>query len=207
MNMSQIDNPRRVADWEKISKYLSLAVFIGTAFFLAKYFNVASLNGILEKNQGLGFVICLIVYIVVGFLLIPPDPITLMILAWMGPAAAILLETLGDTVLALIDFTIGKNIGDLAEFEKKKARLPFHLDRLPMDSPVFLILARMLPGFGPKFVSIAGGVYRVTWKTFLWTTLVANLVGAFAVVYGGYGLMHLFRGIPGVSGFSRITLQ
>jgi len=47
-----------------------------------------------------------------------------------------------------------------------------------MNSPLFLLLARMLPGFGSKFVSVAGGAFKVPFITYLWTTVAANLVGA-----------------------------
>jgi uncharacterized membrane protein YdjX (TVP38/TMEM64 family) len=81
----------------------------------------------------------------------------------------------------------------MTDFEKKKAKLPFSLGRLPVDSPVFLLLARMLPGFGTKFVSLAGGLYQVPMITYLWTTTVSNLIGAVFFVLGGYGLIKLFH--------------
>jgi len=62
-----------------------------------------------------------------------------------------------------------------------------------MNSPVFLLLARMLPGFGPKFVSVASGVFHVPIFTYLWTTLTANIIGAVLVVFGGYGLINLIK--------------
>ncbi|MEN6436747.1 MAG: hypothetical protein ABFD58_13125 [Anaerolineaceae bacterium] len=51
----------------------------------------------------------------------------------------------------------------------------------------------MLPGFGPKFVSVVSGVYQVPMGTYLWTTVVANLLGAATIVLGGTGLLALIR--------------
>jgi uncharacterized membrane protein YdjX (TVP38/TMEM64 family) len=122
---------------------------------------------------------------------IPTEPITLLVLAWKGPLIAIILATVGNTAASYVEFCIGGTIGDLADFEKKKEKLPFHLSKLPINSPVFLLCARMLPGYGGKFVSIASGVYRVPMFTYFWTTFVANLIGAIVIVFGGYGLITL----------------
>ena len=177
---------------ENAGKYLPIAIFILAAFILAKYINIASLKILLENNERLGYLICLIAFILLDISIIPSDPVTLLVIAWKGPLAAIILSTIGDTISGIVEYYIGDRISNIADFEKKKAKLPFHLDRLPMNSPLFLILARMLPGFGPKFVSLAGGIYEVPMTTYLWTALVANLLGAIVTVSGGYGLIKLF---------------
>ncbi len=107
------------------------------------------------------------------------------------PIVTVLIATIGNTLAALLEFFIGGNIGDLAEFEKRQAKLPFHLGEIPLQSPLFLLLARMLPGFGPKFVSMTCGIYKVRLSTYTWTTLISNLIGAVMVVAGGYGLLKL----------------
>lgn len=81
----------------------------------------------------------------------------------------------------------------MADFEKKKANLPFHLGRLPVDSPAFMILTRVLPGFGSKFIGIAGGLYKVSLWKYLWTSVVANALGAAVVVLAGTGLIALIK--------------
>ena len=93
----------------------------------------------------------------------------------------------------MLKFYIGGRIGNLMKFEKKRAKSPFHFDQLWMDSPIFLILVRMLPGYVSKFVSVAVEFYQVPMSTNLWTTLVTNLIGAIVMVSDGYRLMQLFR--------------
>ena len=39
--------------------------------------------------------------------------------------------------------------------------MPFGLGKFPVDSPSFLIGARVIPGYGSKFVSLISGFYRV----------------------------------------------
>ena len=148
---------------------------------------------ILQKNENTGFLVCVIAYILLGVTLIPSEPITLMVLAWKGPLIAVLLAVIGNTLAAFAELLIGGRIGDISNFEQKKEKLPFHLEKLPINSPIFLLLARMLPGFGTKFVSLASGVFHVPLFTYLWTTLAANFVGAIFVVFGGYGLINLIK--------------
>ena len=179
--------------WEKARKYIPLALFVVAAFLLARYITLASLREFLEKNEELGLIVCLFAYVVLGVSLLPSEPVTLLVLTWIGPVAAVILSTFGNTLTAVVDFYIGKSVSDFADFEKMKAKLPFHLGRLPMNSPITLIVVRFLPGYGSKFISIAGGVYRVSMFTYLWTALVANLIGAIVIVIGGYGLINVFK--------------
>ncbi len=168
-------------------------IFVMLAVIFALTFDIHALEEFLQKNEKPGLIICLFVYVLLGVTFIPSEPVTLLILAWKGPWIAILMATLGNTLSGTVEFAVGGNIGDLANFEAKKEKLPFHLGQFPIDSPAFLLLARMLPGFGSKFVSIASGVYQVPIVTFLWTMMVANLAGAAVIAFGGYGLINLFR--------------
>lgn len=186
-------NTRAIRDREKLYKIIPIMIFVIFAVIFAFTFDINVLKEFLEKNEKLGLIICLFIYILLGVTLIPAEPVTLLILAWKGPLVAIIMATLGNTLTGTLEFAVGGNIGDLANFEAKKEKLPFHLGRLPIDSPAFLLLARMLPGFGSKFVSVASGVYQVPIRTFLWTTFVANLIGAAFIAFSGYGLINLFR--------------
>jgi uncharacterized membrane protein YdjX (TVP38/TMEM64 family) len=170
-----------------------MAIFIIVAIIFAINFDITKMNDFLQMNEGTGIFICLAVYLLLGVTLIPSEPVTLMVLAWKGPYIALLLAVIGNTLAAIVEMLIAGKIGDLSDFEKKKENLPFHLGKLPMNSPVFLLLARMLPGFGPKFVSVASGVFHVPIFTYLWTTLTANIIGAVLVVFGGYGLINLIK--------------
>jgi uncharacterized membrane protein YdjX (TVP38/TMEM64 family) len=188
-----VNSTSTVSLWIKRGSYLLVAVFAIAATFFAVNYTVADLKSFLIKYELPGLVICFFMYGLLGVTLIPSEPLTLLVLAWEGPTAAILLATLGNTLAALEEFYIGGSIGDLTAFEKRKENLPFHLGRIPINSPVFLLIARMLPGFGPKFVSIACGVYRVPLTTFIWTTLLSNLIGAVFLVLGALGVIELAR--------------
>ena len=59
----------------------------------------------------------------------------------------------------------------------------------PVDSPVLLVGARVIPGYGSKFVSLISGFYRVPLLCYIWTTFIATLLGAAITAYGGYKLV------------------
>lgn len=180
--------PKKEYPWKKKGQIILLAFLIILAIIFSARFKIAEFKGLLEKYEEISLVICLAAYVLLGMTIVPSDPLTLFLLAWKGPLIAVIMATIGNTLASIAEFGIGGSIGDLSNFESKKEKLPLHLNKLPIDSPAFLFLARMLPGFGSKFVSIVGGVYRVPLFTFLWTTLAANLLGAVVIVMGGLGI-------------------
>ena len=168
-----------------------MILFIGSvSLFVLRHDTNGWLN-IIQKRQKLSIFISLVSYALLGATLIPSEPLTLLLLKLYGPFLAVTVATGGNTLAAFLEFFIGGNIGDMAEFEKRKAKLPFRLGEIPIQSPIFLLLARMLPGFGSKFVSLACGMYQVPLFTYTWTTFVSNLIGAVMVVFGGAGLLRL----------------
>lgn len=175
----------------KIWKTAAVAVLILLVTLLVLHGDTQQLLEVIRRYSKLTVPISLLVYALLGATPVPSEPLTLFIVGLYGPWLAILLSTLGNTLAALIEFFIGGYINDLSDFEKRKAKLPFHLGDLPINSPIFLLLGRMLPGFGPKFVSIVSGVYRVPIWTYLWTALVSNTMGAIVVAFGGYGIFKL----------------
>ena len=175
----------------KYPRQLLIILSVGLISLLAFRQDISKFLTIVGKYPALSIVISLSLYALLGATPVPSEPLTLLLITLYRPIVTVLIVTIGNTLAALLEFFIGGNIGDLAEFEKRKAKLPFHLGEIPLQSPLFLLLARMLPGFGPKFVSMACGIYKVRLSTYTWTTLISNLIGAVMVVAGGYGLLKL----------------
>jgi len=124
---------------------------------------------------------------------IPTDPIVILNGAIFGPLVGVLVSWAGNNLAAVIEYFIGRAIGEITDFEDKKKKLPFGLAKFPASSPWFLICGRFIPSFGGKLVSIAGGVYRVNLLRYLWTAALANIVGSLFLAYGGYLIIHLNR--------------
>ena len=183
---------RRIPGKDGEGTWRSLLLIIGAVIFAFR-FDVGNLAIFLQTHEKIGIFIYPFVYLLLGLTIIPSEPVTLLVLAWKGPLVAILLATLGNTLAVIAEYFVGKGIKDLTDFEKKQEKLPFHLGQLPINSPVVLIFARMLPGYGSKFVSLACGVYHVPMKTYVWTAVVSNLFGAALIALGGTGLIHLIK--------------
>ena len=93
-------------------------------------------------------------------------------------------------IIALVHYQLGKQVGDVLNFEEKKAGLPFNLGKLPVNSPLFLLIGRGLPG-GPKGLSFVCGAYGVPLFLYLWTTFVTELFGAVFIAYSSDHLIKL----------------
>lgn len=177
---------------DKLLKIGFVFLFVILATVLAFNIDYVEVKQLIQENQVFGLFLCVLIYAVMGVTPIPSEPLTVILSGLAGPGWVVGLATIGNTLAALAEFYIGGEISDLSKFEEKKAKLPFNLGKLPANSPVFLLLARMLPGYGPKFVSVMCGIYHVPLFTYLWTTLVSTLLGAFVVAFGGYELIQLF---------------
>jgi uncharacterized membrane protein YdjX (TVP38/TMEM64 family) len=139
-----------------------------------------------------GVLFSLALFGILGASPIPSEPLTLLMSTIYGPLAATLIAGTGNLLAALIEFFIGVKVGDAANFEERKSKLPFGLGKMPVDSPIFLIGARMLPGYGPKFISLIAGIYHVPLWRYIWTSAVSTLLGAAVFAYGGSQLVNLW---------------
>lgn len=140
-----------------------------------------------------GLLVSILVYALLGLTLIPSEPLTILTGAIFGPLVATLVAGLGNTLSALVEYYLGKKIGQASSFMEQKHKLPFGLGKLPVDSPIFLIAARSIPGYGAKAVSFLSGVYHVPLFTYLWTAAIPTFLGAAIFAFGGFGLGSLFK--------------
>jgi uncharacterized membrane protein YdjX (TVP38/TMEM64 family) len=178
---------------KKWATLLPLSVVLLLALIFAIKFPSLQFDLLFQHNRFYGLVACLCAYLLLGLTPIPSDPLTFLILAWQGPVTTILMAALGNTLACLAEYYVGGSIGKLADFERRKQKLPFGLGQLPIHSPVFLLAVRLMPGPGGKPLSLASGAYKVPMETYLWTTAVANLIGAAFLALGGSGLLALFK--------------
>lgn len=170
---------------------LSFLVPILLIYFFAK--DIKYIEKYIPSTGIKGPLISILIMGVLSATPIPTDPIVILNGAIFGPFVGILVSWMGNNFAAIIEYFIGRGIGNVANFDKQKAKLPFGLSKFPADSPWFLICGRFIPQFGGKLVSIAGGVYHVRFSLYLWTALISNLVGSVLFVYGGHLLLLLLN--------------
>lgn len=188
--MSSSITTTRKNKWQKI---IPLVIFTVVIVIFAVNLNIDQLKAFIANNEGLSVFIFLAVYALLGLTPIPSEPVTLLALTLNGPWFAIGIVTLGNTLAALLEYFLGDRLGGLTDFEQKKEKLPATVRQLPVCSPVYQLAVRAIPGFGPKFVGLSSGIYRVPLVTYIWTAAVANMVGAILIVLTMTGIISLIK--------------
>ena len=180
-------------DRTKIAVTLVVVLVIISIVILILSRNLDSIRAFLLRSGQIGLVICVGLYGLLGASPIPSEPLTVLLSALYGPLNITIVATLGNLLSALVEYYIGVKIGDASDFEKRRQKLPFGLGKFPADSVAFLILARFLPGYGAKFISVFSGISHVRLWRYIWTTVLSTLIGVAIVAYGGFGLLNLFK--------------
>lgn len=169
----------------------SLILLAAAILFISK--EMLNIQRFISENGTLGLLFSIVIYGVLGASLIPSEPLTVMVGAVFGPWIATLVATLGNVLAAGVEYYIGERLGHVSSFEQRREKLPFGLGKFPVRSPVFLIFCRMVPGYGPKLVSVLAGIYRVPIGRYLWTTLIPTAIGAAIFAFSGFGLSYLIK--------------
>jgi uncharacterized membrane protein YdjX (TVP38/TMEM64 family) len=162
----------------------------------AEYTQVKTL---IQNSGPFGMFISVILFGILGATPIPSEPLTILLSTIYGPFLAMIVTSIGNLLSALVEFFIGHGLGNVTNFEEWKSKLPFGLSKFPVDSPIFLTGARMIPGYGSKFVSLVAGFYRVPIWRYIWTTFIATFWGAALTAYGGYHLIRLIAHFLGIN--------
>jgi uncharacterized membrane protein YdjX (TVP38/TMEM64 family) len=180
-------------DRTKLAAVLITVLVIILIVILILSRNIDGIREFLLTSGKFGLVICVGLYGLLGASPIPSEPLTVLLSALYGPFYITIVATLGNLLAALVEYYIGRKIGDASDFEKRRQKLPFSLGKIPADSIVFLIVARFLPGYGAKFISVLSGIYHVRLWRYIWTTLLSTLIGAAIVAYAGFSILNLFK--------------
>jgi len=185
-----MDKPKQKEKFQTILFILfTLLVVGGIATFLPGH--MSFIEGYISSSGLWGLMVCILLYGLLGLTIIPSEPLTILTGAIFGPLAATIVAGLGNTLAAVIEYFLGGKIDKMTNFHEMKEKLPFGLGKLPLTSPTFQVLARMIPGYGPKVVSVLSGAYRVPMWTYIWTAAVPSFLGAAIFAYGGYSLLKL----------------
>jgi uncharacterized membrane protein YdjX (TVP38/TMEM64 family) len=176
-------------------KYVRIALVVVLTVLVvifASSQDLGHLRDVIGNSGWYGPAIAVFIYGLLGASPIPCEPITLFMSATYGPFVATIVAGLGNLLAALVEYVIGRSIGAVTDAEKSRQKLPFGLSKVPLDSPIFLIGARMIPLYAPKIVSLLSGAYHISIWRYLWTTAVVTFAGGALLAYGGYGIFNLF---------------
>ena len=169
----------------------TILIVAGIIYFVPR--NLTQIEAYISTNGLWGMLVAVLLYGLLGITLIPSEPLTILIGALFGPWIATLIAGVGNMLAAVVEYNLGSRVNKMTHFVEKKEKLPLGLGKLPVNAPTFLIFARMIPGYGPKAVSVLAGVYRVPMLLYIWTTAIPTFAGAAIFAFGGFGLVGLFH--------------
>jgi len=184
--------PNKNQRWTALLSLLLIALALVGSYFLASN-QMEAVRAFILRSGPLGLLVSVALFGLLGATPIPSEPLTILLASLYGPLWATAATAIGNTVSAFVEYWIGERLGSVTNFDQWKEHLPFGLGKFPVESPAFLIGARMLPGYGGKITSLIGGFYRVPLLRYLWTTLLVTAFGAASTAYAGYGLLALIE--------------
>jgi len=178
--------------WMALGSLVLIVLALVGSYFLASN-QMDQAREFILRSGPFGLLLSVALFGVLGATPIPSEPLTILLATIYGPLWATAATAVGNTISAFVEYGIGERLGSVSNFDQWKGRLPFGLGKFPVESPAFLIGARMLPGYGGKITSLVGGFYRVPVLRYLWTTLLVTVFGAASTAYAGYGLLALIE--------------
>jgi len=176
---------------EKLWMSIGLIFSIILIYFVAK--NLHDVEILIKKSGIAAPLVTIILYGLFALTPITTDPLTIVSGALFGPIFGILISWTGNNLAALIEYYFGTRVAKITNFKMSKKKLPFGINKLPVSSAWFLILGRLIPGYGGKLISVMAGMYHVPLLLYLWTTAFTNLSGSLLLSLGGSQIIHLLK--------------
>ncbi len=178
---------RQLANWQKAVRVSFIVFYLVVVALILFVFDIRQIQAVLDQYKKLAFIIGFLAIFVSAVAFIPTTPVTVSVALLLGPFQAALITGLGTTVSSLVQYQLGRQVGDVLNFAEKKSRLPLKLGKLPVDSPIFLFIVRFLP-IGPIGLNFLCGASQISLLLFMWTALATNLVASAILAYGVDGV-------------------
>jgi uncharacterized membrane protein YdjX (TVP38/TMEM64 family) len=176
---------------KKLWELVSLALVVILFYLIFK--ETSKITQFLLEAGPLTPVLTIICLILLGPTPIATDPIVILMGLTYGPFWGMVIGAIGNTGAMFVEYYFGSRLAEIFEYEKGKEKLPKFIQKFPIDSWVFLIFGRMIPGYGSKIISLIAGAEKVSIKTYLWTSALSGIFGAFVLSYGGSEILKFIR--------------
>lgn len=178
-------------------KINTIWLLIGSLFFLIfLYFiakNLRDVDLIISSSGIAGPIVAIVLFDIFALTPIPAEPLTLFCLLFFGPITGALITWIGGATAALVEYNFGLHMRKITNIEKTIKKLPFGLNKMPVNSPYFLIFGRLIPGYGGKIISLIAGIHHVPLKRYIWTTVLTTCIGSALLAFGGYHVLNFFH--------------
>lgn len=182
---------KKGSKWISLIRIILLLLLFGFVAYAYKNFDLEIIKAQITKNPERNGLISFLTFFITSFTFIPSSPLTVFLSVTFNPQIAIGMYCLGNICGAIVQYFIGSKLKGIDKIAQNREKLPRFLQQLPISSPVFLLVGRIIPG-GTRGLSFVCGFYRVRFITFLWTTSLMFFVNAVFQVISGTGLLKLF---------------
>lgn len=176
----------------KVATWLILIVTLIFSALIVTYVgqNQKEVETFIISTGALGPIVSIVLFGILGVSPVPSEVLSIIVGVVYGPIWGTLIAFTGNMGAAWIEYFVGGRLARATDFEERRAHMPFGLGKFPANSPIFLIFARIVPGYGPKMVGILGGMYKVPLWRYSWTGSIPIFIGSALFAAGGNTLIH-----------------
>lgn len=176
---------------KKIWEVVSLFIVVLLLYYTFK--ETDKITKILLEAGPLTPILAILILTLLGPTPIATDPLVILMGVTYGPFWGMVIGAIGNTLAMFAEYYFGYKLAEIFEYEKRKETLPKFIRKFPANSPIFLIFGRMIPGYGSKIISLIAGAEKVGFKTYLWTSVLSGIFGAFLLSYSGVEIIKFFK--------------
>lgn len=186
LHLEQILEPSANKQKSKILQIILLVISLAVMTYILSKLDMKQVDALATMHKNIGMIVVILLYVLLAATPIPAEPLTILTAAIYTPLTAALLAGTGFTLGSMVEYYIGSKFSKSSNIIENKEKMPLGLGKVPVESPYFQLLGRLIPGYGAKVVSFISGYYRVPMSTYLWTSTLVNFLGAIIYAYGGY---------------------
>jgi uncharacterized membrane protein YdjX (TVP38/TMEM64 family) len=165
---------------------LLLLSAVGVVFWHRESIDITNILQQISELSPLAWLVFMAFYAIATVLFLPGSVLTLAGGAMFGPVLGTIVNLTGATIGALLAFFISRYLG--ADWVRNKAgsKLAKILDGVEEEGWRFVAFVRLVPLFPFNLLNYALGLTRIPWFSYLVTTWICMLPGAFAYTWLGY---------------------
>lgn len=173
---------------------VTLVVAAGIVYYIGQHQEAVA--SFIKTMGVLGPIVSVGLFGLLGLSPVPSEVLSIIVGVVYGPLWGTLISFSGNMTASWIEYFVGGNLAKMTDFEQRRQNMPFGLGRFPANSPYFLILTRVIPGYGPKMVGIVAGMYKVSLWRFTWTGAIPAIIGSAIFAVGGNTLVNAIWPTP-----------
>jgi membrane protein YqaA with SNARE-associated domain len=151
-------------------------------------FDWQTVRTFLKENPSWTIFISLVVYALLGLTFIPSTPLVIVVAYNIGVVPAIIVAGVGQSLASWLEYYEGMLLDNSFDLESLTSKLPKKIRNMPITSPVFQYVARVL---APKPLAFLSGAYRVPLMTYLGISLLENSLGSGFFALTGLGILKI----------------